>query len=148
MCIVHFKTYDLIFIKKHDWLSLGNLTKKDLVCQFLRKLDGKPIPDPQRAFKPFLDIKPREDVSHNHNYMDGGEEEEEAMGKWGVCCGATDGRIGVLFEQVGKMVGWKNWGGFKGGRCVGCVEGTGVCVICSEFAKGKIFSWKWKWQET
>jgi hypothetical protein len=34
------------FHKEHDRLSLGNLTKKDLVCQFLRKLDGKPIPDP------------------------------------------------------------------------------------------------------
>jgi hypothetical protein len=28
-----------------------------------------PILDPQRAFKPFLDVKPREDVSHNHNYL-------------------------------------------------------------------------------
>jgi hypothetical protein len=26
--------------KKHDRLSLRNLTKKDHVCQFLRKLDG------------------------------------------------------------------------------------------------------------
>ena len=26
--------------------SLGNLTLKDHVCQFIRKLDGKPIPDP------------------------------------------------------------------------------------------------------
>jgi len=26
--------------KEHDRLSLGNLTKKDHVCQFLRKLDG------------------------------------------------------------------------------------------------------------
>jgi hypothetical protein len=34
------------FHKEHDRLSLGNLTKKDPVCQFLRKLDGKPIPNP------------------------------------------------------------------------------------------------------
>jgi len=34
------------FHKEHDRLSLGNLIKKDHVCQFLRKLDGKPIPDP------------------------------------------------------------------------------------------------------
>jgi hypothetical protein len=33
------------FHKEHDHLNLGNLTKKDLVCQFLRKLDGKLIPD-------------------------------------------------------------------------------------------------------
>ena len=32
--------------KKHDRLSLENLTKKDLVFQFLRKLDGKLIPNP------------------------------------------------------------------------------------------------------
>jgi len=54
--------------KEHARHSLGNLTKKDLVIQFLRKLDGKPISDPYRAFKLFLDVKPREDVSHNHNY--------------------------------------------------------------------------------
>jgi hypothetical protein len=34
------------FHKEHDRHSLGNLTKKDPVCQFLRKLDGKPILDP------------------------------------------------------------------------------------------------------
>jgi hypothetical protein len=34
------------FHKEHDRHNLGNLTKKDPVCQFLRKLDGKPIPDP------------------------------------------------------------------------------------------------------
>ena len=34
------------FHKEHARLSLGNLIKKDHVCQFLRKLDGKPIPDP------------------------------------------------------------------------------------------------------
>ena len=33
------------FHKEYARRSLGNLTKKDLVCQFLRKLDGKPIPD-------------------------------------------------------------------------------------------------------
>ena len=33
------------FNKEHARLSLGNLTKKDSVCQFLRKLDGKPILD-------------------------------------------------------------------------------------------------------
>ena len=66
-CVIH----DLWpqFHKEHDRLSLGNMTKKDLVCQFLRKLDEKPISDPYRAFKPFLDVKPREDVSHNHNYL-------------------------------------------------------------------------------
>jgi len=66
---VQFMIYDPNFMKKHARYSLGNLTKKDRVCQFLRKLDGKPILDPQRAFKPFLDVKPREDVSHNHNYL-------------------------------------------------------------------------------
>ena len=34
------------FQKEQQQYSLGNLTKKDLVCQFIRKLDGKPIPDP------------------------------------------------------------------------------------------------------
>jgi len=34
------------FHKEHARHSLGNLTKKDPICQFLRKLDGKPIPDP------------------------------------------------------------------------------------------------------
>ncbi|KAL3577715.1 hypothetical protein D5086_019219 [Populus alba] len=45
---VHRVIHDLWpqFHKEHDRLSLGNLTKKDHVCQFLRKLDGKPIPDP------------------------------------------------------------------------------------------------------
>ncbi|KAL9344760.1 hypothetical protein Peur_062435 [Populus x canadensis] len=45
---VHRAIHDLWpqFHKEHDRLSLGNLTKKDPVCQFLRKLDGKPIPDP------------------------------------------------------------------------------------------------------
>ncbi|KAL3610764.1 hypothetical protein D5086_001784 [Populus alba] len=45
---VHRAIYDLWpqFHKEHARLSLGNLTKKDPVCQFLRKLDGKPIPDP------------------------------------------------------------------------------------------------------
>ena len=52
------------FHKEHDRHSLENLTKKDPVCQFLRKLDGKPILDPYRAFKSFFDVKPREDVSH------------------------------------------------------------------------------------
>jgi hypothetical protein len=57
------------FYKEHDRLSLGNLTKKDFVCQFLRKLDGKPIPNPKRAFMPFLDVKPRKDERHNHKYL-------------------------------------------------------------------------------
>ena len=56
------------FHNEHARYSLGNLTKKDNVCQFLRKLDGKLILDPWRSFKPFLDVKPKEDVSHNHNY--------------------------------------------------------------------------------
>ena len=45
---VHRAMHDLWpqFHKEHDRLSLGNLTIKDHVCQFLRKLDGKPIPDP------------------------------------------------------------------------------------------------------
>jgi len=45
---VHRAIHDLWpqFHKKHARHSLENLTKKNLVCQFLRKLDGKPIPDP------------------------------------------------------------------------------------------------------
>jgi hypothetical protein len=45
---VHRAIHDLWpqFHKEHARHSLGNLTKKDLVCQFLRKLDGKHIPDP------------------------------------------------------------------------------------------------------
>jgi hypothetical protein len=45
---VHRAIHDLwpYFHKEHDRLSLENLTKKDLVCQFLRKLDEKLIPDP------------------------------------------------------------------------------------------------------
>jgi hypothetical protein len=71
MCIVHCAFHNLwpYFHKEHVRHSLGNLTIKDHVCQFLRKLDGKPILDPQRVFKPFLDVKPREDTSHNHNYL-------------------------------------------------------------------------------
>ena len=34
------------FQKEQQQYSFGNLTKKDYVCQFIRKLDGKPIPDP------------------------------------------------------------------------------------------------------
>ena len=34
------------FQKEQQQYSLGNLTKKDNVCRFIRKLDGKPIPDP------------------------------------------------------------------------------------------------------
>jgi len=33
------------FHKEHARHSLGNLTRKDPVCHFLRKLDGKYIPD-------------------------------------------------------------------------------------------------------
>jgi hypothetical protein len=68
---VHHAIHDLWphFHKEHAHHNLENLTKRDPVCQFLRKLDGKPIPNPQRAFKSFLDVKPREDVSHNHNYL-------------------------------------------------------------------------------
>jgi hypothetical protein len=45
---VHRAIHDLWpqFHKEHARHSLGNLTKKDPVCQFLRKLDGKHIPDP------------------------------------------------------------------------------------------------------
>ena len=44
---VHHAIHDLWphFHKEHAY-GLGNLTKKDLVCQFLRKLSEKPIPDP------------------------------------------------------------------------------------------------------
>jgi hypothetical protein len=37
--------------------------------------------------------------------LDGGEAKAKAMGKWGVCWGATEGRIGMLFGPVGKVVG-------------------------------------------
>ena len=33
------------FLKERQQLSLGNLTQKDHVCQFIRKLDGKLVPD-------------------------------------------------------------------------------------------------------
>jgi hypothetical protein len=44
---VHRAIHDLWpqFHKEHARHSLGNLTKTDPVCQFLRKLDEKPIPD-------------------------------------------------------------------------------------------------------
>jgi hypothetical protein len=44
---VHRAIHDLWphFLKEHDRLSPGNLTKKNHVCQFLRKLNGKLIPD-------------------------------------------------------------------------------------------------------
>ena len=35
-----------LFQKEHAQYSLGNLTINDLVCQFIRKLDRKPIIDP------------------------------------------------------------------------------------------------------
>ena len=35
-----------LFQKENARYSLGNLTINDLVCQFIRKLDGKPILDP------------------------------------------------------------------------------------------------------
>ena len=35
-----------LFQKEHAQYSLGNLTINDHVCQFIRKLDGKPILDP------------------------------------------------------------------------------------------------------
>jgi hypothetical protein len=45
---VHRAIHDLWsqFHKEHARHSLENLTKKDPICQFLRKLDGKPIPNP------------------------------------------------------------------------------------------------------
>jgi len=45
---VHHAIHDLWpqFHKEHDRLSLWNLTIKYHVCQFLRKLDRKPILDP------------------------------------------------------------------------------------------------------
>ena len=57
-----------LFQKERARYSLRNMIVYNTVCQFIRKLDGKHILDPKRAFKPFLDIKPDEDVSHNHNY--------------------------------------------------------------------------------
>ncbi|XP_024042762.1 uncharacterized protein LOC112099576 [Citrus clementina] len=46
--IVQREIYNLwiLFQKQSAQLSLGNLTQKDPVCQFIRKLDGKPILDP------------------------------------------------------------------------------------------------------
>ena len=35
-----------LFQKESAQFTLGNLTQKDLVCQFIRKLDGKAILDP------------------------------------------------------------------------------------------------------
>ena len=58
-----------LFQKEHTRYSLGNLTINDPVFQFIRKLDGKPILDSYRAFKPFLDVKPEEDMSHSRNYL-------------------------------------------------------------------------------
>jgi hypothetical protein len=45
---VHHAIHDLWpqFHKEHSRHSFGNLTKKYHIYQFLRKLDGKPIPDP------------------------------------------------------------------------------------------------------
>ncbi|KAL5787196.1 hypothetical protein ACOSP7_004145 [Xanthoceras sorbifolium] len=34
------------FLKEHERFNLGNLTLKSPVCQFIRKLDGKPILNP------------------------------------------------------------------------------------------------------
>ena len=44
---VHRVLLDLVelFNKEKERYSLGNLTLKDPVCQFIRKLDGKQIPD-------------------------------------------------------------------------------------------------------
>ncbi|KAK9181240.1 hypothetical protein WN944_024377 [Citrus x changshan-huyou] len=50
-----------LFQKESAQFSFGNLTLKDPVCQFIRKLYGKPIIDPYRAFKPLLDVKSEED---------------------------------------------------------------------------------------
>ena len=36
----------ILFQKESAQFSLGNMTQKDFVCQFIRKLDGKPILDP------------------------------------------------------------------------------------------------------
>jgi hypothetical protein len=63
--------------------------------------------------------------------LDGDEVVVESVGKWGVCWGATEGWTWVLVWQGYEVVSWKSWGGFKSGRCVGCVEGNGECVICS-----------------
>ena len=35
-----------LFQKEHARYSLGNLTINDYICQFIRKLDGKPILNP------------------------------------------------------------------------------------------------------
>ena len=44
---VHIILLDLmkLFNKEKERFSLGDLTLKDPVCQFIRKLDGKQIPD-------------------------------------------------------------------------------------------------------
>jgi len=55
------------------------------------------------------------------------------------CWGAAEGRTRLLLRPVWELVGLKS-GGFKDGRCVGCVEGTGECVTCLEFVKEKTFS--------
>jgi hypothetical protein len=71
--------------------------------------------------------------------LDSEEGVAKSLGKWVVCWGAADDITGLLVGPVWEVVGGKSRG-FKDGRCVGCVEGTGECVICSEFAKRKIFS--------
>ena len=58
-----------LFQKESEQFSLRSLTLKDPFCQFIRKLDEKPIIDPYRAFKPLLDVKPEENVRHNHNHQ-------------------------------------------------------------------------------
>ena len=42
------------FRKEKQQLSLENLTQKDPVCQFIRKLDGKLVPDSYTSIKPLL----------------------------------------------------------------------------------------------
>ncbi|KAF3456044.1 hypothetical protein FNV43_RR00687 [Rhamnella rubrinervis] len=56
--------YENLKIQKDEQqrCSLGNLTLKDFVCQFIRKLDGKHILESLKAFKPLLDVKPEKDV--------------------------------------------------------------------------------------
>ena len=67
---VHIVLLDLmaLFNKEKEHYSLRDLTLKDPICDFIRKLDGKQILDSYKTFKLLLDVKLEEDVSYNHNY--------------------------------------------------------------------------------
>ena len=74
--------------------------------------------------------------------LDGDEGVTEFVGKWVVCWGSIEGRTRLLLGLVWEVISCKSGEVFKDERCMGCVEGTGECVTCSEFAKGKTFSCK------